>query len=250
MSKNNFLKKENIELLWDVIKDEEIIKKNSNIHKIEEFFNNNLMKFYENEKNEENEISLIDLNKKYIIYITQNIKNNKIINNKILITHEEIQNEKISQFEKDFLKKKQDFENAISIEIPPVPKFNDDIDGPISEMELQIKNMINQRNYELEEINKNFSNKKDKNWLVSQETSIKNDKIKSIKIENETIYFIKNEIIDLNTNLNTNLKKKITWSDNIQYENNETEIDILNKKVNYLENEIEKIKLQFENLIK
>lgn len=100
-----------------------------------------------------------------------------------LITYEEIQNDKRSQFDKDLNKRQEEFTNAMSLQVPPVPKFTDNLeDGPIAEIEKAIKELTSQRNYDVEQINKNNnnnlnSNTNTDNWLKSQETSVKSDKL-------------------------------------------------------------------------
>ena len=88
-------------------------------------------------------------------------------------------------------------------------------------MEKIIKEMTSQRNYEVEQINKNYQHAD--SWLKSQETSIKNDKnltppiipteneynkLRHIKIENEEITLISPE-----------KRKNVTWGDNSEIEN-------------------------------
>lgn len=199
MSTNDFLKKDNVSLLWDVILDEDIIKTHSreSISKTEQVFYNNIQGFYENEKNKNN--TLIEMNKKYIMlilnYMNTNFKplskikiyegdleNDKAeLLKKDLITFEEIQNDKRSQFEKDLTIKQQEFTNAMSQDVPEIPNFKDQLDEPLTEIELAIKKMTEQRNYDIEQINKNFSQNTNANWLKPEETSIKNEKLQKPK---------------------------------------------------------------------
>ena len=73
-----------------------------------------------------------------------------------LITYEEIHNDKRSQFDKDLTKRKEEFTNTMALQVPPVPKFSDNLeDGPISEIEKAIKELTSQRNYDVEQITKN-----------------------------------------------------------------------------------------------
>ena len=159
MNINNFLNKENINTLWDVISDEEIFKFLSRDiqTKISNLFSNNIKGFFETERTKTN--SLIDLNKKYILLILNHIKKsypyqpNKIkiydelpVNEHITvkehITVEEIQNDRKTQFEKDLQQRQQEFENIINIKVPPVPEFADKSEEiPISEMDKIIKEM-------------------------------------------------------------------------------------------------------------
>jgi hypothetical protein len=105
-SVQNFIKKDNIDTIWDVIIDEEMFKFlsrdiQSNVLKL---FNENIKGFFETERIKQT--SLIEMNKKYILLILNYIKKNYPNNmpNKIKIyqdsetkessTYEEIQNEK------------------------------------------------------------------------------------------------------------------------------------------------------------
>jgi hypothetical protein len=120
------------------------------------------------------------------------------------ITFEDIQNDRMSLFEKEFNKKQDEFTNAMTLQVPPVPKFSDTLDEPISEIELEIKRIKEQRNYDIEIINntnKNSNTAVDENWLKPQETSIKNEKL--VKL---------NSI----TNLNTINTKHISWEDEVE----------------------------------
>ena len=188
---NSFLSKENISTLWDVITDEDIFKfLSKDIQtKVLQVFTQNLKGFFDNEKIKTN--VLMDMNKKYIILLLEHIKKiypqqpNKIkIHDDIIpkspkqaITYEEIHNDKKSQFDKDLNNRQEDFNNAMSIKVPPVPDFTDKlVEEPIMEMDKIIKEMMMQRNYEIEIINKNVSSTKDDTWLQSQETSIKREK--------------------------------------------------------------------------
>ena len=140
MSNSTFLSNQNVSMLWDVISDEDLFKflSKENQNKILNIFSENLKNFFETETR--NKSSLIDMNKKYILITLNIIKQNfqkqpskiKIheeispTSQKNLITYEEIQNEKKSQFEKDLNKRKEDFTSLLSVSVPPVPEFKTD----------------------------------------------------------------------------------------------------------------------------
>lgn len=262
MSINNFLSKNNIQLIWDVLIDEDVFKNRSKetIANINILFNKIIKDFFESEKHKYND--LIDMNKQFIRIIIdyinkyyplklnttsisnipyQNNNNNSNFpyQNKGPITSEDIQQNRMSQFEKELNVKQQEFTNAITLPVPPTPNFSDKLDEPIGEMEQAIKQMMAQRKYDIDLMSQNFNNNNDSsNWLKSQETSIKNDrvnrqqnntqntnnnnivdnhidsfmrnnKLKYIKIDNKDIIDItfEKEVIDLN-------KKQLSWSDN------------------------------------
>ena len=244
MSVNDFLNKQNVGLLWEVLIDDDLFKNKPKelINQIANIFSQNLRGFYETEKNISN--NLMSMNKKFIAtmlsqsygIITNLNKNqnqsqlqNKNKPSKDLITSADLQSERISQFEKELSQKQNEFTNAMTLPVPPTPKFSDNAsDEPISEMELEIKKVLEQRNYDIEQVTKNLNKSNADTWLKSQETSLKSEKtspinkpiinsnsnnqnkLKYIKIDNETIEnnVIKKDIIDLNQ------KKNITWGEN------------------------------------
>jgi hypothetical protein len=236
MANNLFNKKENIQMLWDVISDEEIFKfltpnNQSNVYNI---FISNIQNFYKSEKMNN---TLVDLNKKYIVLILNYINNNypyqpskiKIHSerpNKELITYEEIHNEKQSQFEKDLSKRQEEFESSMTLKAPPVPEFADkESDKPIKEMDRILKEMQTQRNYEVEQINRtyNTSNQLD-NWLKPQETSLKSDKFQN----NDKLEETQNNRFKYINSLDQNIKKNVSFSD-------ENEIRTFNDTDNFKE---------------
>jgi hypothetical protein len=149
------------------------------------------------------------------------------------VTSEDIQNHRQTEFERDLSSKQQEFTNAMTLPVPPTPTFQDKRDEPLTELELEIKKTIAQRNYDIEQIQNNIHQiKTDSSWLTGQETSIKKEKlnypgkieskkqenpIKYIKIENKEIdnSLLKKEIVDLNVT-----QKHITWDDEREDEKN------------------------------
>ena len=242
MNTTNFLNNENVKVLWDVVIDEDIIKRQSReFHEnILKLFRSNLKGFYDVES--QKTTNLVDMNKKYILLIL-NYANKQIAQNvkpeyrkiKILdelpqkkvnelITYEEIQNDKRSQFDKDLNRRQEEFTNSMALPVPPVPKFSDNLeDGPISEIEKAIKELTSQRNYDVEQINKSNNNSLSSNvdnWLKPQETSVKNDKftpqqpiqngsrLKYLKTDNENV---ENQVINLDREKQMSPKKNVTW---------------------------------------
>jgi hypothetical protein len=228
MTNTDFLKNANIEMLWDVIIDEEIFKNKQPAiqNEIRNTFLNNIQGFYKIEHS--NTSSLIDLNKKYILIILNYIKKSfspqktqqipqqqiprkiKILDEPIkdkkeLITYEDIQNDRTPQFERDLNKYKDEFNDAMSLPVPPVPNFSDDEkDLPISEMEKMIKEITDKRNYDVELINRNISGNNADNWLKPQETSIKSEKFQQPP---------QNQVADNKTQPDA-IKKNVSWGEN------------------------------------
>ena len=248
MSINDFLEKENLELLWEVLIDEPLIKQLCDsvikYKTLMHIFQSNLNEFFNAEKNNCN--NLIELNKKYILliinYIIKTNNNNNQNTNPIhesstqpqykkikihddepikqSITFEDIHNDRMNLFEKELNKKQEEFTNAMTLPVPSLPNFSDKLDEPMSEIELEIKRIQEQRNYDIEMINntnKNTNASSDANWLKPQETSIKNEKL--IKINNT---------ITTAHNNNNNNNKHITWEDE-QTIHQDDEINIFGK---------------------
>ena len=228
MSIQTFLKKENVDTLWDVIVDEDIFKFLSRDvqGKVFQIFVENIKGFYEIER--KTSTNLIDVNKKYILLILNYIKKNysQQIPNKIKIfedapvkesiTYEEIQNEKKSQFEKDLQLRQQEFTNAMALPVPEVPEFSDKFtEGPISEMDKMIKEMTAKRNYDVEQINRenqHYMGNAD-NCLKPQETSVKTEKINSQRLPpSQSRFSSDNEIIDMQPK-----GKNVTWGENEEF---------------------------------
>ena len=228
MSIQTFLKKENVDTLWDVIVDEDVFKFLSRDvqGKVFQIFVENIKGFYEIER--KTSTNLIDVNKKYILLILNYIKKNysQQIPNKIKIfedapvkesiTYEEIQNEKKSQFEKDLQLRQQEFTNAMALPVPEVPEFSDKFtEGPISEMDKMIKEMTAKRNYDVEQINRanQHSMGNADNWLKPQETSVKTEKINSQRLPpSQSRFSSDNEIIDMQPK-----GKNVTWGENEEF---------------------------------
>ncbi len=224
MSINQFLHKDNVSTLWDVISDEEMFKflKRDNQEKISQMFVNNLKGFYDSEKSKSNNI--VDINKKYILLILNYIKKNfsqnvpnkiKIYNEppvKELITYEEIQTDRRSQFDKDLNRAQEEFTNAVTLKVPDVPNFSDNYkETPIREMDKILKEMTAKRNYEVDQISKqNFKVEGDNasNWLKSQETSLKSEKfLEPVEKEN----YQKTKYINSDKLLPIQDKKNVSW---------------------------------------
>jgi hypothetical protein len=203
MSNNtgDFLTTNNKNVLWDVILDS--VPKNS-LTQISVLFNDNIQGFYNSEKSR-GTTSLIEMNKKYIMLILNYIKNprNKIVihdnEKKTAITVEEIKEDRRSQFDKDYSKIQDNFNSVMVPPTPPKPNFGDIKDSPINEMESAIQKMTEQRNYDIEQINKNY--KPPTAWLPNH-IKIHNDEPKE-----------KPQVIDL---IKRNNERHITWSDDAE----------------------------------
>jgi hypothetical protein len=276
MSARQFIQKENIEMVWDVICDEELFRflprdSQMNVHQL---FVNNLQGFYDAERKKTN--SLVEINKKYIMlilgYIKKNfpvkpskitIHNEQPANGKELITFEEIQNERKSKFEQELNRKQEEFEDLITLKTPPAPDFSEkEADKPIKEMDKILKEMQIQRNYEIEQINRTYNTNKSSvdNWLKPQETSLKprisnnsnntgSDK-KNVSFSNveEVATFSMDEDNDINDEDSNDLLfsklKKMPKKDNEERISNlENELKLLNLKIDRLVEVLNEIRI-------
>ena len=267
MNINNFLHKENLNTLWDVISDEDIFKFLSRDiqSKVAELFSNNFKGFFEIEKTKTS--SLVDINKKYIMLILNHIKKTytqqmpnkiKILDEtpeKEIITAEELHNERKSKFDKDLFKRQEEFENIMVVKTPPVPNFLDKYeDKPIGEMDKIIKDMTAKRNYDVEQITKNSV--VDDNWLKPQETSVKSEKItkgpqqiKESQQINESRFKYLN--MDIQQQQQSPTKKNVTWGNNTDTSDSELEENLFKKLKKVKQPEIEfdnNISLSFEEI--
>jgi hypothetical protein len=252
----DFLTTNNISLLWDILSDGDIIKNGSKqyVENIFNVFKHNLRGFYEVESKKPS--TLVDLNKKYILLILNYVNNSnkeselkpvvyqKPSETPPLVTFEDIQNNRQTQFEKDLNRHQNEFATAMNVPVPPVPDFSIKLDDePIKEIAEKIRQMTVSRNYDIEQINKTHANSQ-QNWLKPEETSLKAEKLsinkvtntntntssnnataesglKYIKIDNYEMdgNIYKNQIIDLNR---PETKKHISWEDeNIKMSMNE-----------------------------
>ena len=220
MSARQFIQKDNVAMLWEVISDEEIFKflTRDVQAKVYQLFLNNIQGFFDNEKMTN---SLVDINKKYILLILNHIKRNfNIQPNKITIhqepvkesiTYEEIQNDRRSKFDRDFNRRQEEFEDAMTIKAPPVPEFADkETDRPIKEMDKILKEMQSQRNYEIEQINRNQNSAVQvDNWLKPQETSLKTEKFTPVE-QNQT--YSRFKFLDQESQEGVKDKKNVSFS--------------------------------------
>jgi hypothetical protein len=139
------------------------------------------------------------------------------------ILKEDIQHSRITKFEKNLHDMKTEFTKAMSIPVPPIPEFKDKIEEPLSDFEIEIKKTIAQRNYDIEKYPPKF-NVNDSSWLIAQDTSIKNEKIKvtndskhylSIDSKNLDNQILQKEIIELPMDtFNPKKEKHISWAKN------------------------------------
>jgi len=193
-----FLHSNNISTLWEVIIDNErptvAVINELRSHFIEAVKQFNDIGYHPD---------LFQMNKKFLTLFLSSNKAKSVVP----ITAEEIQQDKKTQFERELNAKQHEFNTSINKVIPPAPKFQDDMDTPISEMEKLIAETMAQRNFDIEQIQQSVN----KNWMPKQEESSNSNPqstpIKYIKIGEE---IEKDGILPLKE------KKTLTWAENLE----------------------------------
>jgi len=211
---STFTAKTNIDLLWDVLLEEPIIKNTTRAKKemMYSALNNNIQKFYEKEKN--NYSDLISLNKTFLSQmlkvlrsdsaVTKNTNISKPANNE-LYKVEDIQARRQQEFQQNLADRQHEFDNAITFNRPPVPNFAEKIeDEKIKGMDELIAKTVAQRNFEISQIH---------NQDVLPNNS--QDPIKYIKIDQSRTVPITEDIIEL-TNQKKPEAKKLSWSNDVE----------------------------------
>jgi hypothetical protein len=229
---SNFLTKQNIELLWDVLLDElRIDINNKQIYtNIRSVFESNINPFTKNTNVNVNvnglnvNTQLVNLNKQFLSQVVMAV--NRLFPNlkqkqefkRIQISSEDafepykvedIREERRDHFEKQVNQKRIEFENSINQNKPAELDFSEKIDdGKIKEMDVLIAETVARRKFDIEQI---------------QHTPVIEDRVKqtqNVEIkakdhsENDLGIYRKLKLkpIDTNTNTNTN-KKNVTWTD-------------------------------------
>ena len=169
--KSEFIKPENVYLIWELLSEKKIIKNQQNQVKdqISNYVVNEIHNFYNyisnNHISTKSNLTLIYLNKEYIKCIIEYVKNNypneinKIKIHNEAVTFKDIQEQKELEFNTRFNEMKNDFTNMVTLKKPEIPQFEDNIeDKPEStnDMEERIKEMTMKRNYDLQSIETNI----------------------------------------------------------------------------------------------
>jgi hypothetical protein len=179
-SKENFVSRENVEMLWELISDEDFmaIVSEDELPNFQVRFINDVKQFYQTEKG--TDTNLMDMNKKFVDNVfgywkqkmvppstikqqqnyLPNTQKQNITDSMQQITAEDIQNSRMKEFEIQLAQKQNEFTNAMTHKIPEKPKFADDMDKPISEMEDLIAKTLAQRNFDISQIQMNIDKEK------------------------------------------------------------------------------------------
>jgi hypothetical protein len=289
---NQFNNYENMSMLWEIIydlynTDAESKGKSMNanmISSIKDNFVKNSNNFLENAIKSNSQMDLLTLNKTFISSYVNNNSNNhsqreipvpeksraNLKSEPELITFEEIQKNRRSEFEETLKLKKRDFENSIKNNVPDTIEFKvGNIDEPIGEMESLIAARLAERKYDIEQIHNQYTNIKDaEKWLQPQGTSLQSEKLPIVKdfLDNSQIdkryepyiHPINNTINDTSNQVIKDDKRHVTWGNDITINNeerneNQTTSNIFNKlKIRTFEKTepLEKNNVELMNIIK
>jgi hypothetical protein len=197
MQSSEFKSVENIDMLWDIIFDN-ISSLIDNKDHAKQFLIDQSKIFYERERDNKN---LIDMNKKFISQIMNSFSKPK---QPVNFTIEELHTERMNSFERTLAEKKNEFDNAMTLHVPPQPKFNDVKDEPIgSKMNDLIAQTVAQRNFDLEEIHNGINTDTDaNNWLNLDKSNYMHQKIP--------------KLIQIGDRIDKDVKE-VTWGQNKEY---------------------------------
>lgn len=222
---DQFLGKENTDVLWEVLCDDETVPKTQDTQKT---FVLLLPRFHAKYKDTTH--TLMDMNKQFISDIMKEFDKqspSKSIDSKnMLITSDDLRKERSQEFENELKKKENDFHNSMSRPVPEEPNFKDNFeDKPLGNVNDEIEKMIRERNLEISSIQRTHNVKEAEKWLSSTNSSIttlnqqeKADGLKTIKIEKDELG-IKVPTESLDESLREN--KHVTWNENITIEMSE-----------------------------
>ena len=265
--KSEFLKPENVYLIWELLSEQNIIKNQPNQVKeeISNYVVNEIHNFYNNISN--NQISknftLIYLNKEYIKYIILYVKTNypnqisKIKIHEEPVTFKDIQEQRDLEFNTKFNEMQNDFTNMVTLNKPEMPQFEDNMgveDKPVSvnDMEERIKEMTMKRNYDLQTFvtnNENVTNNEKKSVSFEKE-----EKEKSVT-DNFHNFFNNLDTYEEPNNINNNNTDNITMNiintDTDTYTDTDTTNSIFNlqKQIYRMQDKIDSLETKLDLIL-
>ena len=247
-----FVTNENVELLWEVV-----LENSDDVTNYGEFrkqFIESLKGFFQEEEKQTQtgKFDLVETNKKFILkFVSKNREAKKKQGE--FVTAEDIQKNRMNEFEQEFFKKQNEFKQFMTHSVPETPQFGDKMDDePIGEnMEKLIALTLSQRNLDIEKLQPNVDKKEVEKWLKGENTSVKpilnnqtsnttnGTKIKYIKIgdeinTNQSVI----EIVEENK-YREEMPKKVSWDDQM-IENKQEMQNTLNifSKLKQVSNEV------------
>ena len=278
-----FIASENVELLWEIMEEDivKVIPKNR-INEFRQFYIGQVKQYSEYVVGRNPNIPLVKINQDFITGFIKKIQpsppqqqQQSQPKTKELYTAEEIQTDKRSQFESELTRKQNEFKNAMTVPVPEIPKFGDQLDKPIgSAMDELIAKTLAERNYDVQMIQKQNANgiANVEQFLKGQETSVKaakpgynpvttapqQNQIKYIKIGDDVddSALKTTNVIDLSSpKLERPDRKNVSWGNNEYQEytqqNSVESQNTLFSKLKYIapnNNEVEGLKSEINNL--
>ena len=248
----SFLDKENLSTIFEILIENnhsslKTIISTNNIHESNEIvkkFNKIAIKL--NELNKTNGLTLIEMNKQFIIFLINNkdiFMNNVEDKEENEITSQDIQKNRRQNFDLQLENKKQEF-GSMLLKKPPVPNFSDNVkDEPIKNLDYMMEEVTAKRKYDTQQFYQ--SQPKPKNSTQPN--------IKYIKIEDEIIddSVIQKSIIDITDIPIYDGPKKISWINETPQTENDIGASFL-QKIRQIPKEVveEKITISSFNLNK
>ena len=188
MNKSQFVNKNNLELLWEVLLDElKINETNSNlISNVKIIFESNITLFLSRSNPKSN---ILDLNKQFLSQVLlavnqlipqQNINRINITDEEVLDPYkiEDIQAARQSDFEREFERKKMELENYMTPSKPQELDFSDKNFTQLEAMDSLLANKMAERNLDFTSFKDNSStNISPEQWLTPKKTSINSEKM-------------------------------------------------------------------------
>jgi len=282
-----FITSDNVELLWEIIMEEDIVKviPKNRINDFRQFYIGQVKQYYELVG--PIKLPLVKMNQDFISGFMKKLQpappqqQQQQIQpkNKELYTAEEIQTDKRSQFDSELTRKQNEFKNAMSVPVPEIPNFGDQLDKPIgSAMDQLIAKTLAERNYDVQMIQKQHANgvANVEQFLKGQETSVKaakpgyniiNPNVTQQQQQSQIKYIKIGDDIDDNTLRTTSVidlsspklerpdKKNVSWGNNeyqeYTHQNSVESQNTLFSKLKYIapnNNEVEGLKSEINDL--
>ena len=239
---------ENKEMLWELLRDNNAFQglTNTQYNNVITIFNTTL-----NQTTMANK-PLMELNKEFISSMLQqlnsiksntlqdNVKNN-IVDPKVL-THEEIQKKKRSEFENNLEKRQSEFTKYMKIHVPDTIDFGDNIkEEPISNVDSLIHEKMKERSYDI------FDKQEEKTNNINDTTNSNVKEIKNIDSEPLIKDVSKDIIISDKDEMLTEAESKTDNNNNIQKEENII-IQNLIKRIEVLEETQQEMKTHMSEI--
>ena len=239
---------ENKEMLWELLRDNNAFQglTNTQYNNVITIFNTTL-----NQTTTANK-PLMELNKEFISSMLQqlnsiksntlqdNVKNN-IVDPKVL-THQEIQKQKRSEFENNLEKRQGEFTKYMKIHVPDAIDFGDNIkEEPISNVDSLIHEKMKERSYDI------FDKQEEKTNNINDTTNSNVKEIKNIDSEPLIKDVSKDIIISDKDEMLTEAESKTDNNNNIQKEENII-IQNLIKRIEVLEETQQEMKAHMSEI--